>query len=257
MAQEILLTLRGALTLDGDFFRRFHARHDVFLRGVVLVAVVALIAALPVFIIDLVDHLGNPTNQADAIAQQFQQAIQNMTPYLKGMSPEALAQINQGFEVGSEIATRIAAIPTPIPRPVGSGLQALGSWLSKPFANAGFPLSVASLATWLGYGLLVMLFARLLGGRGDMAGFFGTTSLYAVPHLLNFLGPVPYLGPLTGLIAFFWGAIIYIKATAVSHELTIERSLLAVLLPLLVALVILILVGLGLIISIAIASSGR
>ena len=257
MVREVLDTMRGALTLDGDFFRRFHARHDVFLRGVVLVALVALIAALPAFIIDLVNHLSRPTNQADAVTQSFQQAMQNVAPYLGSMPPEALAQINQGFEVGSEIAARIATIPTPIPRPVGNALQTLGNWLSKPFANAGFPLSAASLATWLGYGLLVMLFARLLGGRGDMAGFFGTTSLYAVPHLLNFLGPVPLLGPLTGLIAFFWGAVIYVKATAVSHELTIERSLLVVLLPLLVALLISILLGLGLIVVIAIVAGSR
>jgi hypothetical protein len=257
MAHEVLETLRGALTLDGDFFRSFHARHDVFLRGVVLVVVVALIASLPLFIMDLVNHLGTASNPAGAVTQQFQQAMQNIAPYLQSMPPEAQAQINQGFEAGSEIATRIAALPTPIPRPVGAALQALGSWLSKPFGNAGFPLSVASLGTWLGYGLLVMLFARWLHGRGDMAGFFGTTSLYAVPHLLNFLSPVPLLGPLTGLIAFFWGAAIYVKATAVSHELTLERALLAVLLPVLVALAFLILVVVVLIILIAVAASGR
>jgi hypothetical protein len=257
MAQDVLETLRGALTFDGDFFRSFHARHDVFLRGVILVVLVALIASLPLFIMDLVNRLGNGSNPAGAVTQQMQQAMQGMAPFLQNMPPEARAQMNQGFEVGSEIATRIAALPTPIPRPVGSGLQALGRWLSRPFARAGFPLSVASLATLLGYGLLVMLFARLLGGRGDMAGFFGTTSLYAVPHLLNFLSPVPFLGPLTGFIAFVWGAAIYVKATAVSHELTLERSLLAVLLPLLVALAILVLLALGLIVVIAILAAGR
>ena len=257
MADEFLGTLRGALTLNTDFFRRFHDRHDVFLRGVVIITLVALIAALPLFIIDLVRDLSNRGGQANEFTQQYQQALQSMLPFMQSMPPEARAQMNQGFEVASEIAGRIEALPTPIPRPIGRALQALGNWLSKPFAGAAFPLSVAGLGTWLGYGVFVMLFARLLGGRGDMAGFFGVTSLYAVPHLLNALSPVPYLGPLFGLIAFAWGAAIYVKATAVSHELTLERAFLAALLPLLVALAILIVLGVVLIVFIAIAAAGR
>src|SRR5512133_87392 len=134
MADEFLGTLRGALTLDTDFFRRFHARHDVFPRGVAIVAVVALIAALPLFIIDLVRDLGYRSGQANEFTQQYQQALKGMQPFMQNLSPTAQAQMNQGFEVGSEIAARVAALPTPIPRPIGRGLQALGNWLSKPFA---------------------------------------------------------------------------------------------------------------------------
>jgi len=257
MADEFLGMLRGALTFNTDFFRRFHARHDVFLRGVVVVALVALIAALPLFGINLVNGLSTRGGQANEFTQQYQQALQRMMPFMQGVPPEALASMNQGFEVVSEIAARIEALPTPIPRPIGRGLEALGHWLSKPFAGARFPLAVAGFGTWLGYGVLVMLFARLLGGRGDMAGFFGTTSLYAVPHLLNVLSPVPYLGSLIGFVAFAWGAAIYVKATAVSHDITLERAVLAALLPLLVALTILIVLGIGLIVFIAIAAAGR
>jgi hypothetical protein len=257
MADEFLGMLRGALTFNTDFFRRFHARHDVFLRGVVVVALVALIAALPLFVINLVNGLSTRGGQANEFMQQYQQALQRMMPFMQGVPPEALASMNQGFEVGSEIAARIEALPTAIPRPIGRGLEALGTWLSKPFAGARFPLAVAGFGTWLGYGVLVMLFARLLGGRGDMAGFFGTTSLYAVPHLLNVLSPVPYLGSLIGFVAFAWGAAIYVKATAVSHDITLERAVLAALLPLLVALTILIVLGIGLIVFIAIAAAGR
>jgi hypothetical protein len=257
MADELLGTLRGALTFNTDFFRRFHARHDVFLRGVVIIALVALVAALPLFVINLVNGPSNRSGGANAFTQQYQQALQRMMPFMQGMPPEALAQMNQGLEVGNEIAARIEALPAPIPRPIGRALEALGNWLSKPFAGATFPLAVAGLGTWLGYGVLVMLFARLLGGRGDMAGFFGTTSLYAVPHLLNVLNPVPYLGPLIGFVAFAWGAAIYVKATAVSHELTLERAVLAALLPLLVVLTIVIVLGIGLIVVVAITAAGR
>ena len=55
----------------------------------------------------------------------------------------------------------------------------------------GFPLAAVALGTWLGYGIWVMLFAKLLGGRSTLAGFFSTTALYAVPHLLSFFAFIP------------------------------------------------------------------
>src|SRR5450759_4307972 len=103
MADEFLGMLRGALTFNTDFFRRFHARHDVFLRGVVVVALVALIAALPLFVINLVNGLSTRGGQANEFTQQYQQALQRMMPFMQGVPPEALASMNQGFEVGSEI----------------------------------------------------------------------------------------------------------------------------------------------------------
>jgi hypothetical protein len=102
-----------------------------------------------------------------------------------------------------------------------------------------------------------MLAARLLGGRGGLAGFFGTTALFAVPHVLNVFNMAPYVGGVLGFIAFAWGAAIYVKATAVSHELSIERALLAVLLPVLVAFAIAILVALVAFGLIGIALSGQ
>ena len=180
--------------------------------------------------------------------------MQNLPPDVRD---QLLSQIRQGFQTGQAIAARIEALPTILPRPVGRGLEALGKWLSRPFGGAVFPLSVATLGTWLGYGIWVTLMAKLLGGRADLPGFFGTTSLFAGPHLLNILGPVPILGPLAGFIAFVWGIGIYVKATAVSHELSTERALLAVLLPILILAVILIVVVFGVATFVAISASGR
>jgi hypothetical protein len=44
------------------------------------------------------------------------------------------------------------------------------------------------------------------------------------------------------LIAFLWGIVIYVKATMVSHELTVGRAIVAVFLPM---VVIAVLVALG------------
>jgi hypothetical protein len=84
------------------------------------------------------------------------------------------------------------------------------------------------LGAWLGYGIWVMLFAKLLGGRASLASFFGATAIFVVPHLLLILRWVPILGGLLAFIAFVWGLALYVKATAVSHGLTLDRALLAV-----------------------------
>jgi hypothetical protein len=38
-----------------------------------------------------------------------------------------------------------------------------------------------------------MLLAKLLGGRGTLAGFLGTSALYAAPHALGFFAWIPCL----------------------------------------------------------------
>ena len=154
---------------------------------------------------------------------------------------QILAQVRQAFQTGAEIAAGMISLPTILPYPIPTFLQAIGGWLSIPFQRPGFPLAAASLATWLGYGIWVMLAAKLLGGRGSLSGFLGATSLFAVPHILNIFGPAPILGGIMGLIAYIWGLLIYIKGTAVSHEMAVGRALLAVVLPLLVLLVVLLL----------------
>jgi hypothetical protein len=142
-----------------------------------------------------------------------------------------------GTRMAMQIANAIHQLPTRLPRPVGPLLASAGRWLSLPWQNALFPLGSAVLATWLGYGIWVMLAAKLLGGQGSLARFFGATALYALPHVLGIFARIPYLGGVLGFIGFAWGLVIYVRATAVSHELSIERALLSVLMPALIAVV--------------------
>jgi hypothetical protein len=262
---EWVQTVRGALLFNSALFEDFSGRRDAFLRGVLIVVVVALIATLPSFVINLANRLQSSPASALEIADANQQAdriFQQITPLLSGLSAaergQVLAQIRQNFLIASAIGQRVAALPTPLlPQTVGKGLEALGNWLSVPFSGSFIPLAAATLGAWLGYGIWVILAARLLGGRGNLVGFFGATSLYAVPHLLNVFGPVPILGPLMWLVAFAWGLGIYIKATAASQQFSIERALLAVVLPALVAMALAIVLGFGLIALIALSAGGR
>jgi hypothetical protein len=183
-----------------------------------------------------------------------------MQPFFDAMpgaaADEIRAQIKENIRFGCDIARQVEALPTILPRPLDRTFEAIGQWASQPFAGSSLPLGAAALGTWLGYGIWVMLFARLLGGRGSLAGFFGATALYAAPHLLGFFAFAPVLGDVLRFIAYFWGAAIYVKGTAVSHQLNIERALLAVLLPALIALLIAIVLATGLATLIALGLAG-
>lgn len=236
-----LRDLWAAARLRSEVFAGLSARADAFLRGFLVIVAVALIAGLPALVGDLLGGMG-AEEAADALAvrSSVRQAAERVLPALEGLglSPvereEMLAQITQGLDLGLYIGAETAALPTPLPEPSGAIFRAAGGWLSRPFADSGFPLAAAALGTWLGYGVWVMLFARLLGGSSTLHGFFGATALFALPHLLGIFGRVPVLGALLTVVAFAWGIAIYVKATSVSHQLSTARALLAVAAPVLI-----------------------
>ncbi len=78
-----------------------------------------------------------------------------------------------------------------------------------------------------------------------------------MPQLLNIFQRIPFLGGLLGFIAFLWGLAIYVKATAVSQKMSIERALLAVFVPILVAALLVVVLGTGLIGLIAVTVGGQ
>ncbi len=78
-----------------------------------------------------------------------------------------MEQMRAGMDMGLRIGERIGGLPTMMPAPISRLLTAVGGWFSRPFSGAAFPLAAATLGTWLGYGIWVMLVAKLLGGRGD------------------------------------------------------------------------------------------
>jgi hypothetical protein len=244
-------TVRGALTLKTTTFASFRDQNDAFFRGFLLILVVSLIVGLPYLVIDTITGINGEFSDREMadVTAGIQQGLDQALPWMTGIPDEVLeeimAQMREGLTMGMRVGQEITSLPTLLPRPLSAFLEAFGSWASRPFADSGFPLASAALGTWLGYGILVMLAAKLLGGVSNMARFFGTTSLFAVPHFLKLLSPIPIIGGILGFVALTWGVVIYVKATAVSHELTIERALLAVFLPMLLLGLLFLLVGLG------------
>lgn len=251
----------GVLFRD-QAFSSLSERRDAFLYGLLIILAVGLVAALPGLIGDIATALRPVDIEAelDQAMAAMDQLAQGMQPFFDAMPAdvvdEILAQIKDNMRFGFDIARKVEALPTILPRPLDRIFEAIGRWASKPFAGSILPLGAAALGTWLGYGVWVILFAKLLGGRGTLVGFFGATSFYAVPHVLGILSFVPVLGSILGVIVYVWGVAIYVKGTAVSHRLSIERALLAVLLPALIALLLAIVLATGLATLIAIGLAG-
>lgn len=261
MSQWVRNLWNGAL-FRSQAFSSLSERRDTFLQGALIVLVVGLVVGLPGLARDVAAGLRPVDLEAemDQALAGLDQAMQGMQPLFAAMPDapvdEIMAQIKANMRFSFDIARQVEAMPTILPKPIARTLEAIGKWASQPFGGSSLPLGAAALGAWLGYGVWVMLFAKLLGGRGALAGFFGATALYAVPHLLNFLAFVPVLGGVLGFIAFLWGAAIYVKGTAVSHQLSIERALLAVLLPALIALLLIIVLATGLATLIALGLAG-
>jgi len=149
-----------------------------------------------------------------------------------------LDNVDAGFRIGLRVS-EVVQQTTPLGRTFSSLFEAIGRFASYPFRW---------ISTWMWYTLAVLVFARLLGGTATIQEMLGTTSLVAVPHLLDLFGFIPFLGGLLGIVAFFWGLVVYVKATAVANRFSMEKGLVAVLLPaivlmLLVAMFVTILIG--------------
>jgi hypothetical protein len=234
-----LSTLWHASLLQGEALGSIRDRGDVFFQGFLVIVVVSLLVGLPAFAQGVVNAARPAVTEAqfEAATSELDLALRQVAPLLGGLptaTRQGLDEIAGVAKTWIGAGVEISNLPAVLPRPLGALLQAFGAWLSLPFTRGGFPLGAVSLGIWLGYGLWVMLLAKLLGGRGTLAGFFGTSAVYAVPHVLSFFAWIPCLGALLSLIAFLWGIVIYVKATAISHRLTVGRSLLAVFLPMLV-----------------------
>lgn len=211
--KEFLARLRGVLTLETEAFAEMRDARDGIRRGLLLITAVSLLVAFPTFVAELAQGL-RPFDAARARAE----AEAALRPFSSAFGP-----FLDNFQAGLNLGLEVAALPPRLPRSVANTLQALGRYLSAPFAWVG---------GWLAYLSWVILAAKLLGGKAGIRQMVSTTSLYGIPQALNVLGFVPYLGNLLWVVAFTWGVIIYVKAVAVANDFDWSRAALATLAPL-------------------------
>jgi hypothetical protein len=244
----LLGAMRGAILLDIPSLVRFRDGQDVFRRGLTVLVLVALLVGGVAFVVDFIGSLvTSPEAELAQLNQSFERSLQFMPPEAAQAFQE---QFLANFQAGAEIGRAVDALPTRLPKVVGSFFRAFSVWAGRPLAMLG---------GFLAYGIGVMLAAKLLGGTGRLQEFLGTAALSAIPYLLLILEKVPCLGSVLGLVAWLWSTVIWIAATAVAHgwatpvaaaegapagyRVQWGRATLAVVLPVL-ALAVLALVGL-------------
>ena len=222
--KELLTLAWDVLLFKDDAYKQHVARADVLKRGLALLVVATLIAGTLSFIVGIsrgLRSVESQREQADQNVQEFVASFQDMQQY-SDLPPEFTEMVIASIRAGVELGFGVAELSSPLPRSIGGVLSALGAFLSLPFTR---------MASWAGYTIWVLLIAKLLGGRATIAQALGATALYAVPHVLDILDIVPYLGGLLGLIATVWGIAIYVKALAVANDFDIGRAVAATVIP--------------------------
>ena len=246
MVGEMLQLARGALFLDTRTFVAQREARDTFRKGVLLVVVITLLAGSLSFVVSTVEGFLPP--RWDAQRGKAEDQISRVFEFLPfEMDTKTERMITGSIEAGLDIGFEIAQLPTPLPRSLKAFLQALGGWITAPLLRLG---------GWMGYAFWVLLVAKLLGGRATLSQMLGCTALYVAPQILTILQVIPCLGAILGFVAFVWGVVIYVKATAVANELSLGRALLSAILPaaVLIGLISLVVIPLVLLIVIAAVS---
>ena len=227
-------TIKGIVLLDEKTFERLLTSENSMKLGIYFLMACFLIAAIPAFVSDTVDKVQPFTaEKAAEFQEEFLQGFELMSQFMPAAGDDFqvfMEQFKENFAFGASIGVAIDALPRPLPYAVGGFFQALGGWLSSPFAH---------LASWMSYAIWVLLFAKISGGRGGVNRFLGLTALYAVPNLLGFLGFVPFLGAIFRLVGVIWGWVVYVKAVQVSQEFTPGKAILVAILPIVVVIVLL------------------
>jgi hypothetical protein len=229
---SLLSTLGRTLILDEGAFQEWRERPNVFLRGIVLIILISLVAGLVSFGVDLATRV-TPVN-IDEIVGPMNQWYKFQSEWFE-FDPE-FARIWEGtLDVIVPMITDLSEVGAPLPQGVVGFLNAFGSWLSR---------ALAAIGGWLFYGALVLLFVNVLGGSAKLPDFLGTVALYVVPGLLLLLSDIPCVGWLLALVGTIWSIVVYIKATSVASDLDGGRAILAVFAPFLALVLLGIILGL-------------
>jgi hypothetical protein len=117
----------------------------------------------------------------------------------------------------------------------GAGFAGYQGGLARLFFALAEPVWLV--LQWFMLAVVTHFAARLLGGTGRLVQTLGTTALAAAPYVLGVLTIVPFVS-VSALLLAVWSLLIVYRAVEVTHDLSWQRSALAVLAVPLVAIVI-------------------
>jgi len=190
-------------------------------RALVLVVVVGLLAGAAAGLGRLAEWAFSPN--LDKIQAIVLQELEKTSWFaeLEG-SREAMDTFNRQYDLGWGMAK--AMVPSP---------AALSNIITLP---------ISFLLSWLVYGVLAHLAARLLGGRGRLGQTLACTALAVTPQLLTVFTVLPFV---TAAGVSTWTLACNFAAIRAAHELSGWRALAATLLPLVLGLAVVVLFACG------------
>ncbi|HIQ04779.1 MAG TPA: hypothetical protein EYH31_03685 [Anaerolineae bacterium] len=219
--------------LQPDAYETLRDSRNPFVDGLYLIVVVGLVIAVVNLVGTVVEWAAIPDLRA--IQQQVLDGLRQMPWYQQFIAPypEAVQRFEFQYDLGWKIFPRLFGAPDPTSALVGL---------------VGRPLIL--IVSWLVFGLLAHLFARLLGGVGTLAETMGSTALAVAPQLWNLTLLLPFAA--VGGVVGTWTLLCRYKALRTAHGMSWERTLLATILPLIILWLFAIVVG---ILSVAIFST--
>ncbi len=226
---SILHLLSGALRLRTETFQSLRERSDVFYRGFLVVLVVGLLTGAFAAAVPLIEGAVRPPTEAQ-VTQQITQGITGFSPAAGSFRATIEAYVREAVGISLDIR-RLRPNAGRSFDPVARALDWLGQTLATPFS-----FSFAGLLL-LG-GILVQLVSSWLGGRAALAQMLGLTGLAWAPRVLNPISSLLVLGQdvsasgalgalnsFLGFVLLIWGAVIYIKGTAVAQGFSYGKAL--------------------------------
>ncbi|HEY51966.1 MAG TPA: YIP1 family protein [Caldilineae bacterium] len=216
---------KDALTLKPEPFQRLASPPASLRSAIAIVVVVGLLIGGVHALVGIPGLVSAPQFNADEFVGQIEESLSMSQMFGGAQTPEeqeAMALILESIRRFAPTIEKLSQVQTPLPGFFVRLLQWLGDWLSRPFAR---------LASWLFISVWIMLFARLLGGQGNLLPYLSASALSTIPHLLHAFDFIPCLGAIIWLVAGVWGLVIQVKAVEITHGLSQGKSILAVALP--------------------------
>lgn len=212
--------LWNALFLENRAYAAMSQEKSPVRKGLVILIILGLALGVAGFIGATLEWASSPSLNAikDTVYELNQQA-----PWWRFMEqdPQALQMFQQIWDQ----VWRIVGFMVPTPA------SSLGGLVARP---------LGLIITWLIFGLVVHLFARMLGGTAALSQTLGATSLAAAPQLLGLLTALPFV-VVSGIGV--WTLLCRYMAVRVTHDLSWARAMWAVLLTFLVLLFLVFLVA--------------
>jgi len=200
--------LWNALFLESQAYAAMRDNKSPIKKGLIILIILGLALALAGIIGTTLEWASSPSLDAirETIWEKYQQS-----PWWQFIEaePQALQMFEQRWDQIWQFMGYV--IPTPVSSLSGLILKPLGLIIS-----------------WLIFGLLAHLFARMLGGSATLSQTLGATSLAAAPQLLGLLTALPFV-VIAGIGT--WTLLCRYMAIRVTHELSWARSLWSVILP--------------------------